>query len=172
MAGEIHFPANFDLNKKYAGVVVSHLGNGVKEQVAGLYAQKLAKNGFIGFAFDASYQGESEGLSRYLYDAFNRVEDIRCAIDYLVTLPYIDENRIGAMGICAGAGYAINATQTEYRIQTVAGVSTWDVGDSQRNGFARKSTDEQKRLLLRDVASQRTREARGEEPLLVGYVPN
>lgn len=115
MAGEIHFPANFDLNKKYDGVVVSHPSNGVKEQVAGLYAQKLAENGFIGFAFDASYQGESEGLSRYLDGAFNRVEDIRCAINYLVTLPYIDENRIGAMGICAGAGYAINATQTKYR---------------------------------------------------------
>lgn len=172
MAGEIHFPSDFDPNKKYASVVVSHPGNGVKEQVAGLYARKLAENGFIGLAFDASYQGESEGLPRYLDDPFNRVEDIRCAVDYLVTLPYIDENRIGAMGICAGAGYAISATQTELRIQAVAGISTWDVGDSQRNGFARKWTDEQKKQILKDVAAQRTREARGEAPLLVGYVPN
>lgn len=172
MAGEIHLPLNFDPNKKYASVVVSHPGNGVKEQVAGLYAQKLAEEGFIGFAFDASYQGESEGLPRYLDDPFNRVEDIRSAIDYLVTLPYIDENRIGAMGICAGAGYAISAAQTEYRIQAVAGISTWDVGDSQRNGFARRWTDEQRNQMLRDVAAQRTREARGAKPLLVGYVPN
>lgn len=172
MAGEIHYPSDFDANKTYASVVVVHPGNGVKEQVAGLYAQKLAENGFIGFAFDASYQGESEGLPRYLDDPFNRVEDIRCAVDYLVTLPYIDENRIGAMGICAGAGYAISATQTELRIQAVAGISTWDVGDSQRNGFARRWTDEQKRQMLLDVAAQRTREARGEEPLYMGYVPN
>lgn len=172
MAGEIHFPSDFDATKKYASIVVSHPGNGVKEQVAGLYAQKLAENGFIGFAFDASHQGESEGEPRYLDDPAKRVEDIRCAIDYLVTLPYIDENRIGAMGICAGAGYAINATQTEYRIQAVAGISTWDVGDSQRNGFAGKWTEEQRKQLLRDVAAQRTREARGEEPLLVGYVPD
>ena len=100
-----------------------------------------------------------------------RVEDIRCAIDYLVTLPYIDENRIGAMGICAGAGYAINAAQTEYRIQAVAGISTWDVGDSQRNGFARCWSEEERKQMLKDVAAQRTREARGEEPLYVGYVP-
>lgn len=172
MAGEIHFPSDFDSNKKYASVVVSHPGNGVKEQVAGLYADKLADNGFIGFAFDASYQGESEGIPRYLDDPFNRVEDIRCAVDYLVTLPYIDEKSIGAMGICAGAGYAIAATQTELRIQAVAGISTWDVGDSQRNGFARKWTDEQKKQILMDVAAQRTREAIGEKPLLVGYVPN
>lgn len=172
MAGEIHFPSDFDPNKKYAGIVISHPGNGVKEQVAGLYAAKLSDNNFIGFAFDASYQGESEGMPRYLDDPFNRVEDIRCAIDYLVTLPYIDENQIGAMGICAGAGYAIAAAQTELRIQAVAGISTWDVGDSQRNGFARRWTEEQKRKILVEVAAQRTREARGEEPLLVGYVPD
>lgn len=134
--------------------------------------QKLSEQGFITLAFDASHQGESEGLPRYLEDPTSRVEDIRCAIDYLVTLPYIDEHRIGAMDICAGAGYSINAAQTEYRIRAVAGISTWDVGDSQRNGFARCWSDEQKRQMLEQVAQQRTREARGEKPLYVGYVPN
>lgn len=172
MAGEIYFPADFDNTKKYPSVVVTHPGNGVKEQVAGLYAQKLSEYGFITLAFDASHQGESEGLPRYLEDPTSRVEDIRCAIDYLVTLPYIDEHRIGVMGICAGAGYSINAAQTECRIKAVAGISTWDVGDSQRNGFARCWSDEDRKQMLRDVAAQRTREARGEEPLYVGYVPN
>lgn len=172
MAGEIYFPENFDASKKYPSVVVTHPGNGVKEQVAGLYARLLSGKGFVTLAFDATYQGESEGEPRYLEDPVARVEDIRCAIDYLVTLPYIDEERIGAMGICAGAGYSINAAQTEYRIKAVAGVSTWDVGDSQRNGFARKWTEEQKKQMLREVALQRTREARGEAPRYVGYVPN
>ncbi|MGL4518395.1 MAG: alpha/beta hydrolase [Phocaeicola sp.] len=102
MAGEIHLPEEFDESKKYAAVVVVHPGNGTKEQVAGLYAQKLSEQGFVGFAYDASYQGESEGEPRYLEDPTARVEDVRCAIDYLVTLPYIDEECIGAMGICAG----------------------------------------------------------------------
>lgn len=172
MAGEIYFPEDFDKDKKYPSVVVTHPGNGVKEQVAGLYAQKLSGKGFVTLAFDASCQGESEGLPRYLEDPTSRVDDIRCAIDYLVTLPYIDEERIGAMGICAGAGYSINATQTEYRIKAVAGISTWDVGDSQRNGFARSWNDEQRKQMLKDVAARRTREARGEEPLYIGYVPN
>lgn len=47
MAGEIYFPADFDNTKKYSSVVVTHPGNGVKEQVAGLYAQKLSQYGFI-----------------------------------------------------------------------------------------------------------------------------
>lgn len=172
MAGEIYFPADFQGDKKYPSIVVVHPGNGVKEQVAGLYARLLSERGFITLAFDASHQGESEGYPRYLEDPVSRVEDIRCAIDYLVTLPFIDEERIGAMGICAGAGYAINAAQTEYRIKAVAGISTWDVGDSQRNGFARRWSEEEKKQMLREVALQRTREARGESPRYVGYVPN
>lgn len=172
MAGELYLPDGFDPTRKYPGIVVTHPGNGVKEQVAGLYARLLSERGFITLAFDATHQGESEGLPRYLEDPAARVEDIRCAIDYLVTLPYIDEERIGAMGICAGAGYSINAAQTEYRIRAVDGISTWDVGDSQRNGFARAWSDEQKREMLREVARQRTREARGETPRYVGYVPN
>lgn len=172
MAGEIYFPEDFDTEKKYPSIVVTHPGNGVKEQVAGLYARLLSERGFVTLAFDASHQGESEGLPRYLENPTARVEDIRCAIDFLVTLPYIDEERIGAMGICAGAGYSINAAQTEYRIKAVAGISTWDVGDSQRNGFAQCWTEEEKRQMFREVALQRTREARGEAPRYVGYVPN
>lgn len=172
IAGEVYFPEDFNAEVKYPCIVVSHPGNGVKEQVAGLYARLLSEKGFVTLAFDASHQGESEGLPRYLEDPTSRVEDIRCAIDYLVSLPYVDEERIGAMGICAGAGYAINATQTEYRIKAVAGISTWDVGDSQRNGFAQCWTEEERKQMLREVALQRTREARGETPLYVGYVPN
>lgn len=172
ISAEIHFPDGFDHNKKYPSIVAVHPGNGVKEQVAGLYAGLLSKQGFITIAYDASHQGESEGYPRYLEDPARRVEDIRCAIDYLVTLPYIDEERIGAFGICAGGGYAINAAQTEARIKAVAGISTWDVGDSQRNGLFRDRTKEERQQFLRDVAAQRTREARGEAPLYANYVPS
>ena len=117
IAGLIFFPNNFDKNKKYPAIVVTHPGGGVKEQCSSLYAWNLAQNGYITLAFDASHQGESEGYPRYLEDPTSRVEDIRSAVDYLVSLPYVDENKIGAMGICAGAGYTMNAIQTEIRIK-------------------------------------------------------
>ena len=95
----------------------------------------MAKNGYGALAIGATHQGETKGMPRYLEDPTSRVEDIRSAVDYLVTLDFVDEEKIGAMGICAGGGYTMNAIQTEARIKAAAGISTWDVGDSAKNGF-------------------------------------
>lgn len=65
-----------------------------------------------------------------------RVNDIRASIDYLVTLPFVDENRIGALGICAGGGYAVNATLTEHRIKALGTISGVNIGR-----FFRESSD-------------------------------
>lgn len=56
------------------------------------------------------------------------MDDIRADIDYLTTLPYVDNERIGAMGVCAGGGYTMSAVQTEMRIKAAAGVCAWNVG--------------------------------------------
>ena len=60
-AGNVYFPKGFSEGQKYAAIVVVHPGGGVKEQAAGLYAQKLAAEGFVTLAFDASHQGASGG---------------------------------------------------------------------------------------------------------------
>lgn len=172
IAGLLFLPDNFDETKKYPAIVVTHPGGGVKEQCSSLYASSLAKEGFVTLAFDASHQGESEGEPRFLEDPTSRVEDIRSAVDYLTTLPYVDEEKIGAMGICAGAGYTMSATQTEYRIKAAVGISTWDVGDSAKNGFPGVNEPNFMQKLLTETAKQRTREARGENPFYIGYVPN
>lgn len=171
IAGLLFLPNNFDEKNQYPAIVVTHPGGGVKEQCSSLYAWNLAKNGYIALAFDASHQGESEGLPRYLEDPTSRVEDIRSAVDFLVSLNYVDENKIGAMGICAGAGYTMNAIQTDLRIKAAAGISTWNTGHSARFGFPGVNIENFMQKLLKEVAEARTKEARGDEPLYWNYVP-
>lgn len=122
ISGNLHLPDNFNETQKYSAIVCVHPGSSVKEQTAGLYATKLAQEGFVALAYDASFQGESGGEPRYLEDPSYRVEDIRCAVDYLTTLDFVDENHIGLLGICAGGGYAANAAMTERRIKALATV--------------------------------------------------
>ena len=164
MVGNLYFPPNFDKDRKYSAIVVSHPWGGVKEQTSGLYAKKLAERGFITLAFDASHYGESGGEPKYLENPFERVEDIRSAVDYLSTLSAVNSNQIGALGICAGGGYTISAAQTDTRIKAIAGISTFDVGAFSREGFGSILTisAEERKKIMDEVGVQRTKEARGE----------
>lgn len=107
----------------------------MKEQTAGLYASKLAEEGFVTLAFDASYQGESSGEPRQLENPSTRVEDISAAIDHLTTLPYVDRDSIAVLGICAGGGYAVNATMNDRRIKALGTVSAYNFGAVLRQGW-------------------------------------
>ncbi|MES2774398.1 MAG: alpha/beta hydrolase [Bacteroidota bacterium] len=171
MAGNLFLPPDFDKNKKYTAIIVVHPGGGVKEQTAGLYAQKLAASGFVTLAFDASYQGESGGEPRYLDNPMNRVGDMYSAVDYIVTLPYIDTAKIAALGICAGSGATVKAAMTERRIKAVATVSAVDVGAAARKGWDGKGSENSPVALLEAVGKQRTAEATGAAPMYVPYVP-
>lgn len=171
MAALLFFPPNFDAGKRYPALVVTHPGGGVKEQCSSLYCWNMAQHGYVTLAFDASHQGESEGLPRYVEDPFSRVEDIRASVDYLSSLDFVDEARIGALGVCAGAGYTMSAVQTDLRIQAAAGISTWCTGNSARNGFPGVNIPNYMQWLLGEVAKARTAEARGEEPSYWTYVP-
>jgi fermentation-respiration switch protein FrsA (DUF1100 family) len=170
MAGNLYLPIGFDKTKKYAAIISVHPGGGVKEQTAGLYAQKMAEQGYVALAFDASYQGESGGEPRFLDNPLNRVGDIYSAIDYLTTLSYVDTERIGAIGICAGSGATVKASMTERRIKALATVSAVDVGAAGKRGWDGKGSFDQI-ATLEAVAKQRTAEANGAAPMYVNYVP-
>ncbi|MEE0722495.1 MAG: alpha/beta hydrolase [Caecibacter sp.] len=162
IAANIYTPAGYDKtsSKKYAAIVVAHPNGGVKEQVAGLYAQKLAEEGYITIAADASFQGASGGTPHMLDNPAFRTEDIHGMVDVIASYPGVDDSRIGALGICGGGGYTLKATQTDKRVKAVATLSMFNSGIVRRNGFMNSGRDTiQKRLL--ESSQQRAAEAKG-----------
>ncbi|MFI1470528.1 alpha/beta hydrolase [Streptomyces wuyuanensis] len=152
-------------------VVVSHPFTGVKEQTAGIYAERLARAGFATLTFDAAYQGESEGTPRQLENPFQRAEDIKNAVSFLTTRDEVDPERIGALGICASGGYVPYAAQTDHRIKAVATVSAVDLGGMFRDGVDGKQPPEVIQNMLDRSAQARTHEARGAEAQLDDILP-
>ncbi|MBU9548037.1 alpha/beta hydrolase [Burkholderia multivorans] len=168
MAAQVHLPKDFAEDGQYAAIVVTHPAGGVKEQTAGIYARELAAEGFVTIAFDASYQGESSGEPRQLENPYARVADISAAVDYLTTLPYVDHDRIGAMGICAGGAYTVNAALGDRRIKAVGAVSAANYGAIMRNGWEGRDDLSGAFAMLENAAKARTEEANGAE---TGYFP-
>ena len=159
IAADIYSPPNFDKTKKFPAIISAHPIGSCKEQTSGnVYGVALAKEGFVVIAFDRSFQGASGGEPRFIEDPTLTVEDFRHVADYLVTLPYVDENRIGVLGICGGGGYAINAAMTERRIKAVGTVTGANYGRLMREGF----TNYNPIAALERMAKQRTAEAKGE----------
>jgi fermentation-respiration switch protein FrsA (DUF1100 family) len=171
MAGHLYLPDGFDERRQYPAIVTVHPGGGVKEQTAGTYARHLAGQGFVTLAFDASYQGESGGEPHFLDEPMNRVADVYSAVDYLTTLRFVDSERIGVLGVCAGGGFATKAASIDRRIKAIATASAVNVGSATRKGWEGTGSVETMRATLDALARQRTAEAGGSEPVYAPYVP-
>lgn len=168
ISANVYTPAGYDPDKKYPAIVVAHPNGGVKEQVAGLYAQRLAASGYITIAADASYQGASGGAPRNVDKPANRIEDIRGMADYITQYAGVNPDRLGLLGICGGGGYSLKAAQTDKRFKAVATLSMFNSGLVRRNGFkdSQLATIQQR---LKEASEARALEASGGE---VRYAAN
>lgn len=168
-AANILFPAEFDSSKKYPAIISVHPIGSCKEQTSGnIYGKALAEAGFVVLVIDASFQGDSDGEPRFIEDPTQRVEDIRYAVDYLVTLDYVDEQRIGVLGVCGGGAYSLNAAMTERRLKAVVSITGVNFGRLLRESFSGGSP----LSMLEQVAAQRTAEARGQAVLVNNLLPD
>lgn len=136
IVANVYTPANYDPKQKYPAIVVAHPNGGVKEQVAGLYAQHLAEQGYITITADAAYQGGSGGTPRSTDKPQFRVEDIHGMADFMTRFAGVDPSRLGLLGICGGGGYALSAAKSDKRFKSIATLSMFNSGRVRRNGFA------------------------------------
>src|SRR5688572_10740849 len=167
ISANVYSPANYDSKKKYPAIVVAHPNGGVKEQVAGLYAQRLAEKGFITITADAAYQGGSGGQPRNVDKPAYRIEDIHGMADFITQYRGVDAGRLGLLGICGGGGYSLAAAQTDKRFKAIATISMFNSGRVRRNGYVDSQLDTiQKRL--QQASEARAKEAAGGEVMYSG----
>jgi uncharacterized protein len=167
IAANVYTPASYDPSQKYPAIVVAHPNGGVKEQVAGLYAQHLAEQGYITITADAAHQGASGGEPRSVDKPANRIEDIHGMADFITQYPGVDVARLGLFGICGGGGYSLAAAKTDKRFKSIATLSMFNSGRVRRNGFADSQLDTiQQRL--RQASAARAQEVAGGEILYAG----
>nr|WP_315178544.1 alpha/beta hydrolase [uncultured Flavobacterium sp.] len=167
IVANVYTPTNYDASKKYPAVVIAHPNGGVKEQVAGLYAQRLAEQGYITITADAAYQGGSGGEPRNVDKPVNRIEDVHAMADFISQYKGVDTSRLGLLGICGGGGYSLKAAQSDKRFKAIATVSMFNSGVVRRNGFMNSqfSTIQQR---LKEASDARAQEAAGGTIMYVG----
>jgi fermentation-respiration switch protein FrsA (DUF1100 family) len=167
IAANVYTPANYDPANKYPAVVVAHPNGGVKEQASGLYAQRLAEEGFITIAADAAYQGASGGEPRHTDKPAFRTDDIRGMADFIIRYAGVDADRLAVLGICGGGGYTLKAAQSDKRFRAVSTLSMFNSGEVRRNGFqnSQLATIQER---LQKASDARAQEAAGGKIIYAG----
>ncbi|MEO1050724.1 MAG: nuclear transport factor 2 family protein [Bacteroidota bacterium] len=135
LIGFLNLPPDYEEGKKYPAIVVGGSWTTVKEQMAGLYAEKLAQEGYVTLAFDHRNFGESEGEPRFVEDPDKKTEDFNNAVAYLASLPMVDKEKTGGMGVCASGGYMAKAVAENDQFKAYAMVVPWFNTDAVVNAF-------------------------------------
>ena len=170
LAGHLYLPQNFDASKKYAAIAVCGPFGAVKEQVSGLYAQEMARRGFVTMAFDPSFTGESEGQPRYVASPDINTEDFSAAVDFLSLLDFVDPDRVGIIGICGWGGLALNAAAIDTRIKATVTSTMYDMSRVNANGYFDAMDDDARYELKQQLNTQRLEDARNGRYTLAGGV--
>ncbi|ACS81606.1 alpha/beta hydrolase [Maridesulfovibrio salexigens] len=172
VSADMYKPKDFDKSKKYAALVIGTPYGGVKEQGAGIYAQTMAERGFVAIAFDESFNGESGGEPRHVSSPDIFAEDFSAGVDFLGTRPFVDRNKIGAIGICGSGGFALKAAQVDHRIKAIATASMYDMSRFFRNGWQDTMTAEQRDKVLDELGEQRWKDFENGTPMLPEGFPS
>jgi fermentation-respiration switch protein FrsA (DUF1100 family) len=119
LVGDLRLPA---VAGPAPGIALSGPFTGVREQVVGAYADRLAQAGFVTLAFDHRGFGQSGGTPGH-EDSQGKLADLRVAVAFLTARDVVAADRIGLVGVCLGGGYAVRAAAADPRVKAVAGIA-------------------------------------------------
>ncbi len=157
LTGDLYMPKNFDASKKYSAIAVAGPFGAVKEQVSGLYAQEMAKAGFVALAFDPSFTGESGGAVRFAASPEINTEDFSAAVDFLATRDFVDAEKIGIIGVCGWGGIGLNAAAADTRIKASVISTMYDMSRVSAKGYFDADDSAERRLATKKaINAQRT----------------
>lgn len=163
IGGTLFLPKDLNQKEKSPAIIVGHPMGAVKEQSASLYATKMAEQGFVTLAIDLPYWGDSEGEPRNSVSPDMYAEAFSAAVDYLGTKPFVDRDKIGAIGICGSGGFVISAAKIDPRLKAIATISMYDMGAANRVGLNKALSLEQRKQIIAEAAKQRDIEFQGGE---------
>ena len=156
LAADMYEPKEY--TGKLPAIAVCGPFGAVKEQSSGLYAQEMAKKGFLTIAFDPSFTGESSGYPRAFNSPDINVEDYQAAIDFLSTQENVDPEKVGIIGICGWGGMAVQTAALDTRIKATAAITMYDMSRNTALGYF-DSIDENGRYEARVAYNNQRTEA-------------
>jgi fermentation-respiration switch protein FrsA (DUF1100 family) len=119
------FRASGDGGGARPALIVTGSWTTVKEQMAGLYARRMAELGFVTLAFDFTGFGQSAGGPRDVENPSRNAADIHSAANFLETVDGVDSQRLGALGVCASSGYTCANAAIDARIKSIGLAAPW-----------------------------------------------
>lgn len=171
LAADLYLPR--EASGPLAAIAVSGPFGACKEQASGYYAHQMAQRGFVTLAFDPSFTGESGGEPRATASPDINTDDFMSAVDFLTTLPEVDAERIGIIGICGWGGIALNTAAADTRIKATLVSTMYDMTRVAGNGYDDADDSEEARHKARvALAAQRTQAAREGHTTLAGGLPD
>jgi len=147
LAGDLYAPKSLDRSKKHKAIVIGAPYGGVKEQGPSVYASNLAAMGFVSLTFDPCHMGESGGEPRHVSSPDLFSENFSAGVDFLGLFPYVDRERIAAIGICGSGGFALSAAAMDTRIKAVITASMYDMSVASRLELSKEQIQEKKEKL-------------------------
>ncbi len=127
LSGTLYLPEAHD-GSALPTVIVTGAWTSVEEQMPSVYAKEMVERGFAAFTFDFRGWGKSGDLPnhvRFVESPAAKTSDIRAAFEFVGTLPEVDATQVHGLGICASAGYMVDAVSGNELVKSIGLVAPW-----------------------------------------------